>query len=83
MEIISNTFMYLLKRKYAIITLCRIFEIVYVLNSIRSPINKKMIHLIFFHNPKKACLFIQCNFYCQIPYDPALAATEMRPKLLC
>ena len=43
--------MYLHKRVCAIITLRRMFEIVYVQNFISSPVIKQMIHLIFFHNP--------------------------------
>mgnify|MGYP003686001203 CR=1 FL=1 len=39
------------KRVCAIITLQRIFEIVYVQKFINSPVIKQMIHLIFFHNP--------------------------------
>ena len=43
--------MYLFKRVCAIITLRRIFDIVYVQNFISSPVIKQMIHLIYFHNP--------------------------------
>ena len=43
--------MYLHKRVCAIITLRRMFEIVYVQNFISSPVIKQMIHLIFLHNP--------------------------------
>ena len=43
--------MYLYKRVCAIITLRRMFEVVYVQNFISSPVIKQMIHLIFFRNP--------------------------------
>ena len=43
--------MYIHKRVCAIITLRRMFEIVYVQNFISSPVSKQMIHLICFHNP--------------------------------
>ena len=42
---------YLHKRKCAIITLRKIFEIVYVLNLMSSPVIKQMIDLTFVHNP--------------------------------
>ena len=52
--------MYLHKLVCAIITLRRVFEIVYVQNLISSPVFKQLIHLIFFFIIH--CLFIKCIF---------------------
>ena len=52
----------------------RIFEIVYVLKFISSSVTKQMIHLILANIP----LFI---YKMQKPYDPPLAANEVRQKL--
>ena len=68
--------MYIHKRVCAIITLRRIFEIVYVQNFTSSPVIKQMIHLIFVHNP----LFIKCNFYRQKLREPPFAATAEHKK---
>ena len=71
--------MYLHKQVCAIITLRRMFEIVYVQNFISSPVIKQMIHLTFFQNP--LVFFIKCNFYRQNLYDPPLAGNCRASKI--
>ena len=55
-----------------------LFEILYVLDIIKSPVIKQMVHLIFVHNP----LFIyRIQFLLSKTYDPPLAATEVGQNL--
>ena len=69
--------MYFHQQKSAIITLRRIFEIVYVLNIISCPVIKQMIDLILVHNP----LFIyNMQFLFSKTYVPPLAGTYVRQK---
>ena len=71
----TPTYMYLHERKWAIITLRGIFEIVYALNIISSPIIIQMIYLLFVHNQalyiykmqfllsKPVSTAFRCNWY--------------------
>lgn len=73
--------MYLHEQTCSIITLLQIFEIVYELNIINIPVFKKLVHLVFAHNPLFLHIMQWCIIYCQKPFDPSLTANEVRQNL--